>query len=543
MFAADPWWAIEKGYVFTEDEHAAKGESARKPFPKCDYLKFIVRIYQERDVGLIMKARQLRMTWLFCYLLLHKAITKPGALCVAQGKREEDILAKGTKGLMGRIKFMRRNLPKHLQPVLLEEPSKASEVYAHESGMSSTIMAIPQGADIIRSLTATDVFMDELAFHPNGEAAWTAALPTVRGGGKLWGVTTPNGREFCYLQADARMKWESWREWPSVMEGLHGYQTANGVQLIALHYTADPEKRSYEYQDTIRRGYTNPKYYRRENELDFSVEEGEGVFQNEFKRESHVLKARYVLNPIAPLYRGWDFGYNGQACVFMQHNSRGQLVWFDTVFAQGKALSLVCVEVIRRTLMHAGIASEKGIVQHVPLPLKDLEGNVIDNMKLTQPVIGGIGLMVFDYGDPAADAKNREGTTDRDTLSRFGMTLLTKPTQNRKRDIVDQVRDMLLLRSDGAPGLIVCDGPAQEQSFVIAGFEGGYHWPARNSGRADKMLPQKDGFFDHIFDACQYLVDHVKPIRPGLLADDSADTDWRAPEWADNPLRGDFSSE
>jgi hypothetical protein len=537
LFDKDPWWAIEQGLVWTEDEHAAAGESARKQFPKDDYLRTIVEIYMKSDIGIVMKARQLKMTWLFCWLWLHEAITKPGSLCVLQGKREEDIVAKGTKGLMGRVKFMRRNLPPHLQPHILDEPSKSTEVYSHDFGMSSTLMAIPQGEDIIRSLTASRVFMDELAFHPNGERAWTAALPTVRGGGKLWGVTTPNGREFCYLQADDRLKWENWREWPMAMEGLYGYTNTNSVQLLALHYTADAAKRSYDYQDNLRRGYTNVKYYRQENELDFSVEAGDPVFP-EFTRTSHLLKSRYVVNPMAPIYRGWDFGYNGQACVFLQHNSRGQLVWFDTVFFQGKALSLVCQEVIRRTLQHAGLAHEKGYMEVIPQPLRDLEGHPIDNIRLATPVIGGSGLLVFDYGDPAADAKNREGTTDRDTLSRFGMQLMTKPTQNRKRDIIEQVRDLLLLRSDGAPGLLVCEGPNVEQRYSVSGFEGGYHYPEKYQGRADKMLPQKDGFYDHIFDALQYCIDHVKPIRPGVAGDESGDGGWKATEWFDNPLQG-----
>lgn len=542
-FALDPWWAIRRGYVFTEDEHAKPGEDSRKPFPPHPYLEGIVAIYQKSPVGIIMKSRQLMLTWLFCWLLLHRAITTAGALCVAQGKREEDVLAKGTKALMGRIRFMRKNLPAHLQPVIAEEESKSTEVYAHDGNKTSAILAVPQGADIIRSLTATDVFMDELAFHPEGEAAWTAALPTIRGGGRLWGVTTPNGREFCYKQADERMPWDEWERWPRARTGLYGYQNAGGIQLIALHYTADQEKRTPEYQQELRKGYTNAKFYRQENELDFSLQPGDAVYSNEFNENLHILKEAYKVDPNAPIYRGWDFGYNGQAVSFFQHNKRGQLVWFDQVFLQRVALPTVCQEVLKRTLLHLGRSVSEDLKVDVEKPLLDLEGNVIEMARYSERRLQAGTALVFDYGDPSAEAKNTEGKTDRETLATFGIDLRTKPTTNRKRDLVENIRTLLLPRSDGSPALLVADGPAVEMRYIIEGFKGGYHYPEHHAGRADKHLPQKDGFYDHMFDCAQYAVDWVRPIRPAIIDEDGGGDSWRAPEWKDNPLTGEIEAE
>lgn len=531
-FRKSPWWAIENGFVLTEDEHAKDDESPTKPFPTHEYLKALTRCHEMYPIGLVMKSRQLMITWLFCWLLLWRAVSRGSQLCIAQGKREEDVIAKGTKALMGRIRFMRRHLPKHLQPVVTEE-TKTTEVYAN----SSTIWAIPQGDDIIRSNTASENFFDELARHQYGEAAWTAGLPTIRGGGKQWGATTPNGREFCYQQGDERLPFDLWETWPEICPGLHGYQNAKGIFLLALHYSADPTKRTVEFQVEARRGYTNGNFYRQEMELDFSLQSGEGVYAEEFRQEFHVLRSNYVANPYMPIYRCWDFGYTGQACIFFQYNHRGQIVWFDTVFLKRVALQRVCQEVLRRTLVHTAPEAE-AMTEVVDVPLHDMEGREIEGARLAQVQYRQGPGLVLDFGDPSAETHNPDGTTARDTLLTYGITLRTRSTTGRKGDLIEGVRALLLPRSDGTPGLLISPGPSAEQRYVIDAFKGGYRYPPATLGRADKVLPAKDGFYDHLFDAAQYGIDHVRPIRAASLSEVGEGADWWKEPMDDNPWNG-----
>lgn len=545
QFKRDPWFAVRQGWILTEDEHVdvLAGHSATRPFPDKEYLRFIATLALRAPTGMLMKTRQLMMTWLFCYLLLWEAITKPGRLCVAQGKREEDVLAKGNKGLMGRIRFMRQHLPEHLQPEVKEE-SKSTEVY----GNGSTIIAIPQGDDVIRSLTASFVFMDELEFHPEGEKAWTAALPTIKGGGRIWGVSTPNGQGFMYNQHDERLKWDTCMEdWPKASEGIWGYKNTKGMQLVALHYTADEEKREPSYQDVIKTGYTNMNMFRQENELDFTVVAGDGVYSEDFKKEVHVLKKDYKVNPMMPIYRGWDFGYNGTAVAFFQHNMTGQLIWFDQIFYRRVGLEKVVGEVLKRTVWHLGRYTEATKDKEmVEVDLFDLEGNPIPGARLARQQ--QIQADVQDFGDPSAEAHNTKGETDRATLAKFGIVLRTKPTTGRKKDIVEQVRSLLFPRSDGTPAMMLSPGPFVEMKLVIAGFSGGYHYPEKRAGRADKQLPHKDGIYDHVFDGASYCIDWIKPIRPAMPDEELtvwADSQggapwWQAPENRDNPWNKDF---
>ena len=56
--------------------------------------------------------------------------------------------------------------------------------------ISSMIKGIPEGGDQIRMHTSSGIFSDEMGFQPEAEAAYTAAKPTIDGGGRFTGVST-----------------------------------------------------------------------------------------------------------------------------------------------------------------------------------------------------------------------------------------------------------------------------------------------------------------------------------------------------------------
>jgi phage FluMu gp28-like protein len=60
--------------------------------------------------------------------------------------------------------------------------------------MDSAIYGMSQDSDALRQYTATSVFWDEMAFHEHAYAAYGAVKPTLMGGGRLCGVSTPNGK-------------------------------------------------------------------------------------------------------------------------------------------------------------------------------------------------------------------------------------------------------------------------------------------------------------------------------------------------------------
>jgi len=481
---ADPWYLIEKGWVITLDEKPPAGVPAIRPLPAKPYLKALVRLWQASPRGLLGKSRQMLASWLFAYLMLWDAIVNDGRHAVVQGKRLEDVDAENPHRILGRIRFIRDHLPPFFQPEVVTQ-NQRSETYAN----GSSIEAIPEGADIVRGKVPSVMFMDEVCFQETGEDNWNAANPSAA---KLWGVSTPNGHEFLYRQGEAGRPWDGWNEWPELVTGVRSYQNHNGIQLVALHYTADEANRTPEAQARRREGYTDTRKYRREQELDFTLAEGLAVYGNEFDLNMHVIKG-YEVDPSLPVYRGWDSSYNGQAVVFAQFNNSGQLVIFDCIIYKAVPLHRVAQEASFKLLRAIGRSPI------ILTPGMEEQGHV-----------GG----VIDYGDPASQQHNTEGETVISILSKYGVRLITKPSTRRKVDIVEGVRALLLRRNDGQPGLLVAKN-SLEMQHMIAGFAGGYHYDKAREGKAEKEVPAKDGWFDHLFDALQYLVDNVSPIRPG----------------------------
>jgi len=505
---ADPWHLVKKGWVITLDEKPPEGVPAIRPLPADPYLEALTRLWEGSSKGLLAKSRQMRVSWLFAWLTLWDALFHDGRHCLIQGKRLEDVDASSPHHILGRVRFMREHLPPFLRAVVKAE-NTTSETYAN----GSTIEAIPEGEDIVRGKVPSNMLMEEIAFQETAERNWNAAVPSA---GKLWGVTTPNGHEFLYRQAEEGRPWDDLTggkagRWPEVMTGLYGYKNSRDIQLVGLHYTADERERTVEAQAKRASGYTSARAHKRENELDFTLAAGLGVFANDFDVSTHVIE-RYKPDPHSPVYRGWDFGYNGQAVAWFQTNHDGQLVWFDQVILKAVPLPRVIQEAKRRTLAYLA---------------KDIQTLGTDGMFSARRESS-----VADYGDPSGEAHNTKGETDAATLSQHGIQLITKSTTGRKRALVENIRKLLLPRSDGRPALVVARN-SPEMDHVIAGFSGGYHYAEPKDGKAEKEVPHKDGLYDHVFDAAQYAIDHISPVRFGL-PEMEKDPEW----WKDPDLVG-----
>lgn len=498
-FFAHPWAAIERRWVFTEDEHPPPGVLAVRSLPPKHYIEALVTLWLESPLMIVCKSRQVMASWVFAYLTLWWALTHEASHCLFQGKRQQDVAAIGTKGLLGRARFIRRNLPAFLGLPEVGKESDTAETYAN----GSTLEAIPEGENIIRSKVISVLAMDEAAFHETPAATWNAALPAAKGGGRVCAITTPDGQGFPYREADPARPWDDWRKWPELVPGFHTYRTDRGVQLVALHFTADEDERTPEAQSRRREGYTSTTAYRREHELDFSIAGGLGVFASEFSRAVHVIDT-YTPDPLSPIWRGWDPGYNGQAVCWAQFNHKGQLVWFDQVLYRAVPLGRVIQEVKLRTAKWLGDAAR-------PVGFDE---------RYTH-----LAAEVMDVGDPAAGQHHASGDTVTAELLTHGVRLRTKVTSGRKVGLVEQVRRLLLPRSDGSPGLLVAMN-TNEMRHVVAGFGGGYRYAETREGRATADIPLKDGFYDHVFDAFQYLVDWAEPIRPASPAESGLEKDW-----------------
>ena len=143
----------------------------------------------------VEKSRHVFATWLVLLYLHWRAKFRPHQLIIVQSKREDDAanLVFNKEPHIGRMSFVEVHLPQHLRTMQFPGGGAYGHLY-HPNG--SHVWAIPEGADIIRSNNPSVVFSDEAAFQPEFGNAYTAAIPAIKGGGQLIGVSSANPGEF-----------------------------------------------------------------------------------------------------------------------------------------------------------------------------------------------------------------------------------------------------------------------------------------------------------------------------------------------------------
>ena len=84
---------------------------------------------------------------------------------------------------------------------------------------------------------------------------------------------------------------------------------------VMLHYSADPEKDNIKWIEQARQGISR-EAWEQEYELNIDISWGAPVF-SDFNRRKHVKYLEF--DPSYPLIRGWDFGRQRPAVVWIQY--------------------------------------------------------------------------------------------------------------------------------------------------------------------------------------------------------------------------------
>lgn len=192
------YWVMT--YCFTKDEHDSNQPVKR--FPRYKYIPFIIRRLCHNPKVAIPKSRQVMITWTVLAYILGQCLFKKHRLWFIQSKKEEDAAA-----LIERAKHMYEHLPwwqraaAPLTRPLMKQPFNKLVI-----ANGSKMWGVPQGSDILRQYTASGIFGDEYAFQDKAEDAYTAAKPTVDGGGQIIAVSSVNGKNFFYRLVSDQMR-------------------------------------------------------------------------------------------------------------------------------------------------------------------------------------------------------------------------------------------------------------------------------------------------------------------------------------------------
>jgi hypothetical protein len=136
---------------------------------------------------LILKARQLGISWLCCGYALWFCLFQAGKTVLLFSKGQDE-----ANELLRRVKVLYERLPAWLRSAApqLARPANTQEmVWTH----GSRIRSLPASPGAGRSFTASLVVMDEAAFLAFAEPLYTALKPTIDAGGQLIVLSTANG--------------------------------------------------------------------------------------------------------------------------------------------------------------------------------------------------------------------------------------------------------------------------------------------------------------------------------------------------------------
>jgi phage terminase large subunit-like protein len=179
---SDPAYFIDTYAVIDEPQGS---DVATVPFHLWPAQVDVLAQLVAEKLVVILKARQLGISWLCCAYVLWLCLFHPGRVVLLLSKGEVE-----ANELSRRIKVMYARLPDWMRAKAPLHKSNDSEIaWTNESRVQS--LAATRNAG--RSFTASLVLMDEFAFMQWGEEVYTAVKPTIDAGGQLIIVSTANG--------------------------------------------------------------------------------------------------------------------------------------------------------------------------------------------------------------------------------------------------------------------------------------------------------------------------------------------------------------
>lgn len=197
---------------WTRDE-AAGGRVAR--IPDWPYLEEMADRLLDSDKLIIEKSRRVLASWCVaaydCWLLGGGQNPRWPALMNATGNRHIFVVARKFESscyfLEQRIRFIIDQFEVQGGRALWPEFPQVQWKQGYGNASNGTVIqAVGQGSDQLRGAAATFVHIEEAAFMDQAKATFEGLLPTLRGGGRVCAITTPNAGSYASLIVSGRLR-------------------------------------------------------------------------------------------------------------------------------------------------------------------------------------------------------------------------------------------------------------------------------------------------------------------------------------------------
>lgn len=191
----DPWYFCVN-CVYTIDQ-ADKDNSIKKfPANRMD-LKLYAGVWQRERFIAVPKSRRMFMSWMNIILYTWDTMFNIGRLNAFVSKKEDD-----SDELVKRAKFIIDHIPETFLPKDLVPKHEYTFGKLKFPELNSVIMGIAQGADQARQYTFSGMLCDEMAFWTLAQETYSAAFPTLEGGGRMTCISSPGPGFFKRLVFD-----------------------------------------------------------------------------------------------------------------------------------------------------------------------------------------------------------------------------------------------------------------------------------------------------------------------------------------------------
>lgn len=318
-----------ENYVYIEDRDSP---DLAILFHLWDGQKRALKEIHENRLNIILKARQLGLTWLTLAYAVWCMVYKPGYMVVALSRGEDE-----AKELARRVGFICKHLPTWM---LRHKKDKADNIpyyddttsvitIYHPNGEPSVFKSFTAAPDSGRSFTANLVILDEWAFQQWAREIWTAAYPTINRptGGKLIGLSTiERGSLFEDI-------------WIASKEGN------NTFNRIFLGWDTDPRRTQEWYEQTKKDlGDATLAEYPATEEEAFAIPGG--AFFDEVRAHIHIKKPD-IIQPYYNRYVCIDYGLDMLAAywIYIDHRGRGRI--YRELYKSGLIVSEAAEEILR----------------------------------------------------------------------------------------------------------------------------------------------------------------------------------------------------
>lgn len=159
---------------------------------------------------IILKARQLGITWLAGLYALHMVQFRPGSRTLIFSIKETE-----ASKAVGRIWDMRESLPTFLRTGEVLKPTRGARpstelVIRHDDGRVSSVIAFASSKAAGHGETAALVILDEFSRQEYASDTWKAVLPTASKGGRIVTISTGNGVSSVTRQGDVAGNFFHW---------------------------------------------------------------------------------------------------------------------------------------------------------------------------------------------------------------------------------------------------------------------------------------------------------------------------------------------